>query len=99
MEGFTETIVGRFFLLVNLQHGLFERNALLFRLLGKQDLSALAINGQNGVGYDRPLVIEVPKAREIVGDPIVVSIAGGDVDAAIDAADKAFTEFLAQDAE
>ncbi len=62
-------------------------------------LEAIKVNGQNGVGYDRPLVIEVPKAREIVGDPIVVSIAGGDVDAAIDAADKAFTEFLAQDAE
>lgn len=62
-------------------------------------LAAIKINGENGVGYDRPLVIEVPKAREIVGNPIVVAIAGGDVDAAIDEADAAFTEFLVQDAQ
>lgn len=62
-------------------------------------LEAIKINGQNGVGYDRPLVIEVAKAREIVGEPIVVAIAGGDVDAAIDAADKAFGDFLLEDAE
>jgi len=41
-------------------------------------LEAIKINGENGVGYDRPLVIEVAKAREIVGEPIVVAIAGGD---------------------
>lgn len=61
-------------------------------------VEAIKVNGANGVGYDRPLVINVPKAREIVGEPIVISIAGGDVNAAIDNADKALTEFLADDA-
>lgn len=61
-------------------------------------VEAIKVNGANGVGYDRPLVINVPKAREIVGDPIVVSIAGGDVNAAIDAADQAFNAFLVDDA-
>src|SRR5690606_30249959 len=62
-------------------------------------VEAIKINGENGVGQDRPLVFQVAEAREIVGDPIVVAIAGGDVDAAIDAADKAFGEFLVADAE
>lgn len=61
-------------------------------------VEAIKINGANGVGYDRPLVINVPKAREIVGDPIVISIAGGDVTAAIDAAEKTFNDFLVEDA-
>jgi multiple sugar transport system substrate-binding protein len=62
-------------------------------------LEAIKINGQNGVGYDRPLVIEVAKAREIVGEPIVVAIAGGDVDSAIDNANTAFGDFLLEDSE
>ena len=61
-------------------------------------VEAIKVNGANGIGYDRPLVINVPKAREIVGDPIVVSIAGGDVNAAIDAADQTFNAFLVDDA-
>jgi multiple sugar transport system substrate-binding protein len=62
-------------------------------------LEAIKINGENGVGYDRPLVIEVAKAREIVGEPIVVAIAGGDVDSAIDNANPAFGDFLLVDSE
>ena len=62
-------------------------------------LETIKINGKNGVGQDRPLVIEVAKAREIVGEPIVVSIAGGDVDAAVDKANSVFDEFLIQDSE
>jgi len=62
-------------------------------------IEAIKINGENGVGQDRPLVIQVAQAREIVGEPIVASIAGDDVDAAVDAADKAFDEFLVEDAE
>ena len=62
-------------------------------------IEAIKINGENGVGQDRPLVIQVAQAREIVGDPIVTAIAGGDVDAAVDTAAKAFDEFLAEDAE
>ena len=62
-------------------------------------VEAIQINGQNGVGQDRPLVIQVPQAREIVGDPIVIAIAGGDVDAAVDSAHAAFEAFLIEDAE
>ncbi|GEK87133.1 ABC transporter substrate-binding protein [Microbacterium aerolatum] len=62
-------------------------------------VEAIKVNGENGVGKDRPLVIDVAKAREIVGDPIVVAIAGGDVDAAIDEANAAFDEFLLEDSE
>ena len=62
-------------------------------------LEAIKTNGENGVGQDRPLVIQVAKAREIVGGPIVESIAGGDVDAAVDTATTAFDEFLLQDEE
>lgn len=55
-----------------------------------------AINGsaENGVGYDRPLVISVAEAREIVGMPIVVAITGGDLDAAIAEAQAKFQAFL-----
>ena len=62
-------------------------------------LEAIKVNGENGVGQDRPLVIQVAKAREIVGEPIVEAIAGGDVDAAVDKANSAFDEFLTQDEE
>lgn len=61
-------------------------------------VEAIQINGQNGVGLDRPLVIGVSVAREIVGGPIVTAVAGGDVDAAIDTANDAFNEFLLDDA-
>ena len=56
--------------------------------------SAIAVSSENGVGYDRPLVINVAEAREIVGDPIVVAITGGDSDAAADEANEAFQAFL-----
>ncbi|GGD82081.1 ABC transporter substrate-binding protein [Microbacterium murale] len=62
-------------------------------------VEAIKINGENGVGEDRPLVIQVAEAREIVGDPIVAAISGGDVDAAAESANKAFDEFLLEDAE
>ena len=49
---------------------------------------------KTGIGHDRPLVIKVPEAREIVGTPIVTAITGGDSDAAADAANKAFQALL-----
>ena len=55
---------------------------------------AIAIGSETGVGYDRPLVIAVAQAREIVGAPIVEAITGGDVDAAIAKAHAEFQEFL-----
>ena len=56
--------------------------------------AAVAIGSETGIGYDRPLVIAVAEAREIVGMPIVVAITGGDVDAAIAEAHDAFQKFL-----
>jgi len=62
-------------------------------------VEAIKINGENGVGEDRPLVIQVAEAREIVGGPIVAAIAGDDVDAAAESSNEAFDEFLLEDAE
>ena len=56
--------------------------------------AAIAVSTKNGVGHDRPLVIKVPEARDIVGDPIVVAITGGDSNAAADAASAAFQKLL-----
>ena len=56
--------------------------------------AAIAMSAENGVGHDRPQVITVGKAREIVGEPIVASITGADSSAAADAANGAFQKFL-----
>lgn len=59
------------------------------------DLAAtIAVATKNGVGHDRPLVIKVPESRDIVGNPIVVAITGGDSGAAADAASAAFQKVL-----
>ncbi len=50
-----------------------------------------------GVDHDRPLVINVGQARDIVGGPIVAAIQGQDVEAAVKEADTAFTQFLQQE--
>lgn len=57
-------------------------------------ISAIQINGSNGVGLDRPLVFEVARAREIVGGPIVAAIAGSDLEAALDESNEEFDELL-----
>ena len=60
-----------------------------------EDLAeTIAISAKNGVGADRPLVIKVPEARQIVGDPIVVAITGGNSDEAADKANAAFQDLL-----
>ncbi|WP_430592032.1 ABC transporter substrate-binding protein [Humidisolicoccus flavus] len=55
---------------------------------------AIIQSTENGVGQDRPVVINVPEAREIVGNPIVIAITGGDLDAAVTDAQEKFTTFL-----
>jgi multiple sugar transport system substrate-binding protein len=55
---------------------------------------AIAANGAGGVGADRPLVIGVAEAREIVGGPIIAAIAGDDSDAAADDASAALQQLL-----
>ncbi len=56
--------------------------------------AAIAASTKNGVGHDRPLVIKVPESRDIVGNPIVVAITGGDSAAAADKASAAFQKIL-----
>lgn len=59
---------------------------------------AIAASTEAGVGHDRPLVVKVPEAREIVGQPIVDAITGKDVAAAADTANAAFQKFLDDEA-
>jgi len=56
--------------------------------------AAIAVSTENGVGHDRPLVVKVPEAREIVGQPIVDAITGKDSAASADAAQEAFQKLL-----
>jgi len=63
-----------------------------------EDLSAvIAESVRIGVGYDRPRVARVGEARDIVGQPLVVAIQGGDVADAADAASEAFQVLLDDD--
>lgn len=48
----------------------------------------------NGRGYDRPLVTQVSKARDIIGQAVVTSIEGGDYKAAAAQANKDFQALL-----
>lgn len=58
---------------------------------------AIAVSSKNGVGHDRPEVVTVGKAREIVGAPIVAAITGADSGKAADDAQTAFSKFLESD--
>ncbi|GAB3697238.1 ABC transporter substrate-binding protein [Mariniluteicoccus flavus] len=49
---------------------------------------------KNGVGHDRPEVVQVGKARDIVGGPIIAAIGGQDVNGALSTAHKDFQTFL-----
>lgn len=55
---------------------------------------AISINGDNGVGHDRPVVVNVAEAREMVGEPIVRGINGEDVATAAAEAQKNFQALL-----
>lgn len=55
------------------------------------------IQSARGVGFDRPTVIRVGEARDIVGTPIVTSIEGGNVEAAVREAHEQFNNFLRSD--
>jgi multiple sugar transport system substrate-binding protein len=55
------------------------------------------LQSTRGVGYDRPRVISVGRARDIVGAPIVVAIEGGNLEAALREAHEQFNAFLKED--
>lgn len=63
----------------------------------KDLVSAINVSAKSGVGFDRPVVISVGKAREIVGTPIVVAVTGGDLNAAVTDAQSKFQSFLSSD--
>jgi multiple sugar transport system substrate-binding protein len=56
--------------------------------------AAIAVSTKTGVGHDRPLVVKVPEAREIVGQPIVDAITGKDAPSSADKAQQAFQALL-----
>ena len=60
----------------------------------KDLVAAIAASTKDGVGHDRPLVVKVAQAREIVGQPIVDTITGKDAAASADTANAAFQKFL-----
>lgn len=63
------------------------------------DLAASMTAGiQTGVGADRPDVVQVGRARDIVGSPLVASILGQDVAAAAADASQQLDVFLVRDA-
>jgi multiple sugar transport system substrate-binding protein len=59
--------------------------------------AAMAVNARNGVGSDRPKVLQVGRARDIVGGPLVAGVLGQPVAPAAQQADAELTTFLARD--
>jgi multiple sugar transport system substrate-binding protein len=64
----------------------------------KDLVEAIALSTKTGVSHDRPVVVKVAQAREIVGQPIVDVISGKDAAASADAANQAFQKFLDDEA-
>ncbi|SDB85139.1 carbohydrate ABC transporter substrate-binding protein, CUT1 family [Sanguibacter gelidistatuariae] len=58
---------------------------------------SMRLNAENGIGHDRPEVIQVGRARDIVGRPLVAGILGQDVAPVARDADTEFAEFLVRD--
>ncbi|MCE0535538.1 extracellular solute-binding protein [Kineosporia rhizophila] len=58
---------------------------------------AMRINAENGIGHDRPEVIQVGRARDIVGRPLVAGIIGEDVAPVAADAHAEFADFLVRD--
>jgi len=58
---------------------------------------AMRVNAGNGVGHDRPKVLQVGRARDIIGRPLVTAILGQPVGPAVRDADAEFADFLVRD--
>ncbi len=58
---------------------------------------ALRASTEVGVGYDRPQVVRVSRARDLVGEPIVAAIQGRDVQEAADDAARQLDDFLEEE--
>ncbi|SDH10293.1 ABC transporter substrate-binding protein [Nonomuraea jiangxiensis] len=59
--------------------------------------AAMRRSSEIGVGHDRPEVLQVGRARDIVGRPLVAGILGGSVPAVARDADAEFADFLVRD--
>lgn len=57
----------------------------------------MRVNAANGIGHDRPDVMQVGRARDIVGRPLVSGIVGEDVPSVAADADAEFNDFLVRD--
>lgn len=58
---------------------------------------AMQVNARNGVGHDRPKVLQVGRARDIIGRPLVAAILGNPVGPVARDADTEFADFLVRD--
>ncbi|WP_049569248.1 extracellular solute-binding protein [Streptomyces sp. SBT349] len=57
----------------------------------------MRISAENGIGHDRPEVLQVSRARDIVGRPLVAGILGESVEPVARDADAEFADFLVRD--
>ncbi|MFD5319558.1 ABC transporter substrate-binding protein [Streptomyces sp. NPDC127098] len=58
---------------------------------------SMRLGGERGVDHDRPEVLQVGRARDIVGQPLVAAVLGDDVPAAARDAHAEFADFLVRD--
>ncbi|MFJ4920381.1 ABC transporter substrate-binding protein [Streptomyces sp. NPDC088725] len=58
---------------------------------------SMQINAERGVGYDRPKVLQVGRARDIIGRPLVAGILGQAVEPVARDAHAEFADFLVRD--
>ncbi|MFJ3342685.1 putative ABC transporter-binding protein precursor [Streptomyces sp. ADI98-12] len=58
---------------------------------------SMRVNARRGLGYDRPRVLQVGRARDIIGRPLVAGILGEPVGPAARDADAEFADFLVRD--
>ncbi|GAA2281219.1 sugar ABC transporter substrate-binding protein [Streptomyces ruber] len=58
---------------------------------------AMRVNASRGIGHDRPRVLQVGRARDIVGRPLVAAVLGQDVGPVARDAHAEFGEFLVRD--
>lgn len=59
----------------------------------------LISSAAEGVGHDRPVVVEVARARDIVGAPLIAYLEGGDLDSALAQAQEEYQALLDEEAE
>lgn len=59
--------------------------------------AAMSASAETGVDHDRPMVVEVGQARDIVGGPLVAAQTGGDLDEALSQAQSEYQALLDQE--